>query len=77
MGNFSEKNHTLYNSRRGDFFYLPPAKSSRYGVNSVVFDGNFVWNNLPTQEKESRTLEKIKNRIKSLGYDHCSCTVCR
>ena len=77
VGNFFERNHTPYNLRRGDLLLLPPAKSIRYGVNSLAFRGSLLWNNLPPQVKESQTLEEFKNRIKNLRSIHCTCTVCR
>ena len=48
MWNFFERNHTPYNLRRGDLLLLPPAKSIRYGVNSLAFQGSLLWNNLPS-----------------------------
>ena len=66
MWNFFERNHTPYNLRRGDLLLLPPAKSIRYGVNSLAFRGSLLWNNLPPQVKESQTLEEFKNIIKNL-----------
>ena len=77
MWNFFERNHIPYNLRRGDLLLLPPAKSTRYGVNSLAFRGSLLWNNLPPQVKESQTLEEFKNRIKNLRSIHCTCTVCR
>ena len=74
MWNFFERNHILYNLRRGDLLLLPPAKSTRYGVNSLAFRASLLWNNLPHQVKESQTLEEFKNRIKNLRSIHCTCT---
>ena len=75
--NIFERNHIPYNLRRGDLLLLPPAKSTRYGVNSLAFRGSLLRNNLPPQVKESHTLEEFKNRIKNLRSIYCICTVCR
>ena len=77
MWSFFERNHTPNYLRRGDLLLLPPAKSIRYGVNSLAFRGSLLWNNLPPQVKESQTLEESKNRIKNLRSIRCTCTVCR
>ena len=77
MRNFFDRNHAPYNLRRDDLLLLPPAKSIRYGVNSLAFRGSLLWNNLPPQVKESQTLEEFKNRIKNLRSIRCTCTVCR
>ena len=45
--NLFERNHIPYNLRRGGLLLLPPAKSARYGVNSLAFRGSLLWNNLP------------------------------
>ena len=76
MGNFSERNHIPHNLRHGDLLLLPPAKSSRYGVNSLAFRGSLLRNNPPSQVNESQTL-KFKNRNKNLRSIHCTCIVCR
>ena len=49
MWNFFERNHIPYNLRRGNLLLLPSAKSTRYGVNSLVFWESLLWNNLPPQ----------------------------
>ena len=77
MWNFFERSHIPYNLRRGDLLLLPPAKCTRYGVNSLAFRGSLLLNNLPPRVKESQTLEEFKNRIKNLRSIHCTCTVCR
>ena len=56
MWNLFERNHIPYNLRRGDLLLLPPAKSTRYGVNSLAFRGSLLWNNRPPQVKKSQTL---------------------
>ena len=77
MWNFFEKNHIPYNLQRGDLLLLPPAKYTRYGVNSLAFRGSLLWNNLPPHVKENQTLEEFKNRIKKLRSIHCTCPFCR
>ena len=75
--NFFEKNHIPYNSQRADFLLLPPAKSTRDGVDSLPFRGSLLWNNLPCQVKESQTLEEFTNIIKNLISISCTCTIFR
>ena len=55
---------------------LPFAKSARYGINSVLFRGSLLWNNLPSSDKTSETLKKFKFRLKIRGKIHCTCNVC-
>ena len=77
MWNFFKKNEVPYNLRRGDLLYLPPARSTRYGINSLAFRGSLLWNNLPSHVKASQTVKEFKIKIKNLRYIHCTCTVCR
>ena len=77
MWNFFERNHIPYNLPRGDLLLLSPAKSTRFGVNSLAFWGSLLWNNLTSQVKERQNLEVFKIRIKNLRSIHCTCTVCR
>ena len=39
MWEFSNKNPVQYDLRKGDIVYLPPARSSRYGINFLAFRG--------------------------------------
>ena len=75
--NVSEKNHTLFNLRRDDLLFLPPVKSTRYGVNYLASRASLWWNYPAPQIKENQFLEEFKNRIKNLRSIHCTCTVCR
>ena len=49
MWNLFERSHIPYNLRRGNLLLLPSAKSTRYGVNSLVFWESLLWNNLSPQ----------------------------
>ena len=53
------------NLQKGDIAYLPPDRSSRYGVNSLVLRGTLLWENLLSDVKQSNNLEKFK----LIGYD--------
>ena len=74
--NLFENNHIPYNLRRGDLLLLPPAKSTRYNIDSLAFLKRLLWSNHPSQVKESQTIEEFKNRIKNLRSIDCTSTVC-
>ena len=59
MWNFFERNHVPYNLRQGDLVLLLPAKSARYGTNSLAFRGSLLWNNLPPQVKNVTRLKNL------------------
>ena len=52
---FVFKNIT-YNIRKGPLLRLPAAKSTSYGVNSVLFWACLLWNSLPQSVKYSESI---------------------
>ena len=48
---FEEEKPMSYDLRDGSKLVLPKTKSSRFGINSLRFRGNFLWNNLPMSVK--------------------------
>ena len=51
MWEFFNKNPVQYNLRKRDVAYLPPARSSCYGINSLAFCESLVWNSFPSNVK--------------------------
>ena len=43
-----------YNLRWDPVFFIPPARSTTYGTNSVHFRGSLIWNKLPNLVHSSR-----------------------
>ena len=66
-----------YDLRKVNTLLLPPAYSTCHGINSLLFRGNILWNNLPKEIKESLSTEEFKKRRKEHGALPCSCVVCR
>ena len=77
MWEFFNKNPLQYNLRKRDIVYLPPARSSSYGINSLAFRGILLCNSLPSNVKQSHNLKKFKLKLRNLGNIHCTCVVCR
>ena len=77
MWEFFNKNPVQYNLQKGDIVYLPHARSSCYGINSLAFRGSLLRNSLPINVKQSHDLKEFKLKLKNLGNIHCTCVVCR
>ena len=77
MWEFFNINPLQYNLRKGDIVYLPPARSSCYGINTLAFRGSLLYNSLPSKVKQSHNLEELKLELTNLGNIHCTCVVCR
>ena len=73
---FIFKNVT-YNFRSGPLLKLPNAKSTYYGINSVLFRACLLWNGLPQSIKGSGSIYELKAKLKELGNIDCSCILCR
>ena len=74
---FFNKNPVQHNLRKGDIVYLPPVRSSCYGINSLAFRGSLLWNSLPNNVKQSHNLEEFKLKLRNLGNitAHVLCAV--
>ena len=72
---FVFKNIT-YSIRNGPLLRLP-AKSTSYGINSVLFTARLLWNSLPQSVKYSESIAELKTKMKNLGNIDCSCILCR
>ena len=73
---FVFKNIT-YNIRKGPLLRLPAAKSTSYGINSVLFRACLLWNSLPQSIKYSESIAELKTKMKDLGNIDCSCILFR
>ena len=73
MWSFFERNDIPFNLLSDDLLLLPQAQSTRYGVNSLVFLGSRIWNNL-LPLKEIQAFEQFDDRIKNLISIRCTCT---
>ena len=73
MWSFFERNDIPFNLLPDDLLLLPQAQSTRYGVNSLVFLGSRIWNNL-LPLKEIQAFEQFDDRIKNLISIRCTCT---
>ena len=77
MWEFFNQNPVQYNLRKGDIVYLPPARSSCHGINSLAFCGSLLWNSVPSHVKRSHNLEEFKLKLRKLGNTHCTEVVSR
>ena len=73
---FVFKNIT-YNIRNGSLLRLLAAKSTSYGINSVLFRACLLSNSLPQFVKHSESILELKTKIKDLENIDCSFISCR
>ena len=77
MWSYAKYKEVPYNLRRGPVLFIPPAKSTTYGTDSVHFLGCLIWNKLPNLVKSSRSMSEFKNVIRKIGNIDCEFMICR
>ena len=63
-----------YNLRGSTNLVLPEARTNLYGIDTVMFVRQKLWQNLPKEIKESQTLEIFKRNIKAIPL-HYNCKI--
>ena len=64
MWSYFKYREVTYNLRWGPILFIPPARSTIYGANSVHFLGSLIWNKLTNLIKSSSSISEFKNIIK-------------
>ena len=70
------ENTIPYNLRKGNRLLLPPVKSVKFGINSLIFRGRLLWNNLTLNLKSCQIIDEFRLALNRLGRIHCTCIVC-
>ena len=66
-----------YNLRNSNIFYCDNPHTSRYGLKSISYRANQIWNTLPEELKNLPSLASFKNNIKTWKADKCLCNICK
>ena len=77
MWEFFKVKPITYNLRNDNLLILPSARSSRYGTDTLSFKGSLLWNNVPSEYKNTNDFNRFKNKIKSWNPSTCSCKICK
>ena len=74
---FVERPNITYDLRNNDGLLIPRANTTAHGIETIRYVGSRLWQTLPSETKESRTLEIFKGRIKNWKTDKCNCKLCK
>ena len=77
MWNYFNFSTLTYKLRKGNKVNLPETRTCHYGINSLLFRGALLWNNLPGNVKENHSGTQYKEKIKERGNLTYSCVMCR
>ena len=67
----------IYNTWQFNVFKTHIPTSNRYGLNSIPYKANQLWNLLPEKLKSSPSLTLFKNEIKLWQCFNCPCNICK
>ena len=66
-----------YNLRHGNDAQLPKVRTTSFGIETIAFLGNRLWQVLPHEIKDSSTLPIFKKQIRCWKGDKCNCRLCK
>ena len=66
-----------YNLRHGNDAQLPKVRTTSFGIETIAYLGNRLWQLLPQEIKQSNTLPIFKKRIKCWKGGECNCRLCK
>ena len=67
----------IYNARQFNVSETHIPTSNRYGLNSIPYKANQLWNLLPENLKSSPSLTLFKSEIKLWQCFNCPCNICK
>ena len=76
MKDLFEERPSKYPSRHPDNLFVPKANQVTYGYKSIRIQGPKIWNSLPNEIKEIKSLPKFKEMIANVQMPFCSCQKC-
>ena len=58
-------------------FKSPNIRTVRYGTETAAFVGFRIWSYMPSELKESASLNKFRSKIKTWKPENCPCKLCK
>ena len=77
MSRIFSTRQNVYNTRNFNIFETSMPHSNRFGLNSITYRSNQLWNLVPDNMKQSKTLASFKQALKSWKCLSCPCTLCK
>ena len=65
-----------YNLRNLNILEQPKVNTISHGLNSIVYHGPKMWNNLPNEMKNVNSVNKFKLQLKKYKNVLCDCSYC-
>ena len=71
------QNTSKYNLRNDNCFKSRKVRSVYFGTESLSFLGPKIWNQVPSEIKDSENIEIFKRKIKAWSFSECPCRLCK
>ena len=71
-----QRREIRYNLRIKDTVLLPNTSTVAFGMKSICFRGNILWNSIPDVIKSSETVASFCKKIKTWAGEGCNCKLC-
>ena len=77
MSNIFPPRLIKYNLRTQSDFFRNSVNSSKYGLNSIRFFASRVWQIVPLEMRNLKSLEDFRTKIRRWEPDKCDCKLCK
>ena len=71
------ENVSNFTRNHNDLYYSSNPRTEQYGISSLSYFGPIVWNMIPVEIKESKSLSIFKDKIKYWKISNCPCKLCK
>ena len=77
MNEVFQTNDCPYDLRNPRILASKHKSNIKYGINTIAFRGSQIWQNIPSEIRNSESLSLFKWNIKQIPSSRCRCKICR
>ena len=77
MNKVFQTNDNNYDLRNPRILASKHKSTIKYGINTIAFRGSQIWQNIPSEIRNSESLSLFKSNIKQIQSLPCRCKICR
>ena len=77
MNEVFQTNDNPYDLRNPRILASKHKSTIKYGINTIAFRGSQIWQNIPSEIRNSESLSLFKSNIKQIQSSPCHCKICR
>ena len=77
MNEVFQTNDCPYDLRNPRILASKHKSTIKYGINTIAFRGSQIWQNIPSEIRNSESLSLFKSNIKQIQSLPCRCKICR